>query len=93
MQHPKLGIISFTKSMAKELASRNILVNAIAPGFIETDMTNVLKDEVKENIKNTIPLKREGKAEEVANVVKFLASEGSSYITGQVIHVDGGMLM
>ena len=93
MQHPKLGIIGFTKSLAKELASRNILVNAIAPGFIETDMTNVLKDEVKENIKNTIPLKREGKAEEVANVVKFLASEGSSYITGQVIHVDGGMLM
>lgn len=93
MQHPKLGIIGFTKSLAKELASRNILVNAIAPGFIETDMTNVLKDEVKENIKNTIPLKREGKAEEVANVVKFLASEGSSYITGQVINVDGGMLM
>lgn len=93
MQHPKLGIIGFTKSLAKELASRNILVNAIAPGFIETDMTNVLKDEVKENIKNAIPLKREGKAEEVANVVKFLASEGSSYITGQVIHVDGGMLM
>lgn len=93
MQHLKLGIIGFTKSLAKELASRNILVNAIAPGFIETDMTNVLKDEVKENIKNTIPLKREGKAEEVANVVKFLASEGSSYITGQVIHVDGGMLM
>ena len=93
MQHQKLGIIGFTKSLAKELASRNILVNAIAPGFIETDMTNVLKDEVKENIKNTIPLKREGKAEEVANVVKFLASEGSSYITGQVIHVDGGMLM
>lgn len=93
MQHLKLGIIGFTKSLAKELASRNILVNAIAPGFIETDMTNVLKDEVKQNIKNTIPLKREGKAEEVANVVKFLASEGSSYITGQVIHVDGGMLM
>ena len=93
MQHPKLGIIGFTKSLAKELASRNILVNAIAPGFIETDMTAVLKDEVKENIKNTIPLKREGKAEEVANVVIFLASEGSSYITGQVIHVDGGMLV
>lgn len=61
MQHPKLGIIGFTKSLAKELASRNILVNAIAPGFIETDMTNVLKDEVKENIKNTIPLKEKAK--------------------------------
>lgn len=87
----KAGIIGFTKSLAKELASRNILVNAVAPGFIETDMTSVLKDEVKTNILNTIPLKREGKPEEVAAVVKFLASEDSSYITGQVISVDGGM--
>lgn len=87
----KAGIIGFTKSLAKELAGRNILVNAVAPGFIETDMTNVLKDEVKANILNSIPLKREGKPEEVANVVKFLASEDSSYITGQVISVDGGM--
>lgn len=87
----KAGIIGFTKSLAKELASRNILVNAVAPGFIETDMTSVLKDEVKINILNTIPLKREGKPEEVAAVVKFLASEDSSYITGQVISVDGGM--
>ena len=87
----KAGIIGFTKSLAKELASRNILVNAVAPGFIETDMTSVLKDEVKTNILNTIPLKREGKPEEVDNVVKFLASEDSSYITGQVISVDGGM--
>lgn len=87
----KAGIIGLTKSLAKELAGRNILVNAIAPGFIETDMTNVLKDEVKTNILNSIPLKREGKPEEVANVVKFLASEDSSYITGQVICVDGGM--
>lgn len=87
----KAGIIGLTKSLAKELAGRNILVNAIAPGFIETDMTNVLKDDVKTNILNSIPLKREGKPEEVANVVKFLASEDSSYITGQVISVDGGM--
>ena len=89
----KAGIIGFTKSLAKELASRNILVNAVAPGFIETDMTNVLKDEVKEKIAEQIPLRREGKAEEVANVVKFLASDDSSYITGQVINIDGGMLM
>lgn len=89
----KAGIIGFTKSLAKELASRNILVNAIAPGFIETDMTNVLKDEIKEEIAKSIPLKRMGTAQDVANLVKFLASEESSYITGQVINVDGGMLM
>ena len=89
----KAGIIGFTKSLAKELASRNILVNAVEPGFLETDMTNVLKDEVKEKIAEQIPLRREGKVEEVANVVKFLASDDSSYITGQVINIDGGMLM
>lgn len=89
----KAGIIGFTKSLAKEVASRNILVNAVAPGFIETDMTSVLKDDVKAEIAKNIPLKRMGKAEDVANVVKFLASEDSSYITGQVINVDGGMLM
>ncbi len=89
----KAGIIGFTKSLAKELAGRNILVNAVAPGFIQTDMTNILKDEVKEKIVQQIPLKREGTAEEVANVVKFLASDDSSYITGQVIQIDGGMLM
>ncbi len=89
----KAGIIGFTKSLAKELASRNILVNAVAPGFIQTDMTNILKDETKEKILEQIPLRREGKAEDVANVVKFLASSDSSYITGQVINVDGGMLM
>lgn len=88
----KAGIIGFTKSLAKELASRNILVNAIAPGFIKTDMTNVLKDDVKDKILEQIPLRREGTAEDVANVVKFLASSDSSYITGQVINVDGGML-
>ena len=89
----KAGIIGFTKSLAKEVASRNILVNAIAPGFIETSMTDVLKDEIKEEIEEAIPLKRMGTAEDVANVVKFLTSEESSYITGQVLHVDGGMLM
>lgn len=89
----KAGIIGFTKSLAKELASRNILVNAVAPGFIGTDMTNILKDDVKDKILEQIPLKRIGNAEEVANVVKFLASPDSSYITGQVINIDGGMLM
>lgn len=89
----KAGIIGFTKSLAKEVASRNILVNAIAPGFIQTDMTNILKENVKDEIAKTIPLKRMGTAKDVANVVKFLASEDSSYITGQVIQVDGGMLM
>lgn len=89
----KAGIIGFTKSLAKEVGSRNILVNAVAPGFIETQMTDVLKDEVKEEIAKQIPLKRMGTTQDVANVVKFLASEESSYITGQVIQVDGGMLM
>ncbi len=89
----KAGIIGFTKSLAKEVASRNILVNAIAPGFIQTDMTAILKEEIKEEIAKNIPLKRMGKAKDVANVVKFLSSEDSSYITGQVLHVDGGMLM
>ena len=89
----KAGIIGFTKSLAKEVASRGILVNAVAPGFIQTQMTQVLKDETKEEIAKTIPLKRMGTVQDVANVVKFLASEESSYITGQVIHVDGGMLM
>jgi 3-oxoacyl-[acyl-carrier protein] reductase len=87
----KAGIVGFTKSLAKELAPRNILVNAVAPGFIETDMTAVLKEEIKENYKKQIPLGRFGKPEEVANVVLFLASPLSSYITGEVIHVNGGM--
>ena len=89
----KAGIIGFTKSLAKEIASRSILVNAVAPGFIETNMTDVLKDDVKQEIAKNIPLKRMGTAQDVANVVKFLASDDSSYITGQVINVDGGMLM
>ena len=89
----KAGIIGFTKSLAKEVASRNINVNAIAPGFIKTDMTDVLKEEVKEEISKTIPLKRMGEAKDVANLLKFLVSEESNYITGQVINVDGGMLM
>ena len=89
----KAGVIGFTKSLAKEVASRGILVNAVAPGFIETSMTEVLKDEVKEEIAKNIPLKRMGSSQDVANVVKFLSSEDSSYMTGQVLHVDGGMLM
>ena len=89
----KAGIIGFTKSLAKELASRNILVNAVAPGFIETNMTDVLQENVKEEIKKQIPLKRIGTAEDVANAVYFLTSEESSYITGQVLQVDGGMLI
>ena len=89
----KAGIIGFTKSLAKEVASRNILVNAVAPGFIETQMTDVLKQEVKEEIAKNIPLRRMGTPEDVANIVKFLAGEQSSYITGQIINIDGGMLM
>ena len=89
----KAGIIGFTKSLAKEVASRNITVNAVAPGFIQTQMTDVLKEDIKEEILKQIPQKRFGTTEDVANVVKFLVSEESSYITGQVINVDGGMLM
>ena len=89
----KAGVIGFTKSLAKEVASRHILVNAIAPGFIDTDMTKVLSDNVKEGINAQIPLKRMGTPNEVAKVVKFLASEDSSYVTGQVINIDGGMVM
>ena len=87
----KAGIIGFTKSIAKELASRNILVNAVAPGYIDTDMTSALTDEQKKAIADTIPLKRVAKPEEVARVVRFLASPDADYITGQVIPVDGGL--
>ena len=89
----KAGIIGFTKSVAKELASRNISANCVAPGFIKTDMTDVLSDSVKESINSQIPLKKMGTAEEVANAVYFLGNEENTYITGQVLNVDGGMLM
>lgn len=89
----KAGLIGLTKSTAKELASRNILVNAVAPGFISTDMTDVLTDEQKSAILSSIPLEKLGEPEDIANVVCFLASEDAKYITGQTIHVDGGMVM
>ena len=89
----KAGLIGLTKSVARELASRNICVNAVAPGFIETEMTNVLSDNVKDNLKNLIPLGKMGSAQDVANLVLFLAGKNADYITGQVIHVDGGMVM
>ena len=87
----KAGLIGFTKSLAKELASRNITVNAVAPGFIETDMTGSLPEDIKDSYLKQIPLGRFGKPEDVANVVIFLASDKASYITGETIHVNGGM--
>ena len=87
----KAGIIGLTKSMAKEIGSRNIRVNAIAPGFIITDMTGALSEDVRKEWEKTIPLRRGGTPEDVANVALFLASELSSYVSGQVIHVCGGM--
>ena len=89
----KAGIIGLTKSLAKEVGQRNVRVNAVAPGFIETEMTASLKEEVIEEYRKLIPLKRMGTPSDVANLCLFLASEYASYITGQVIQVDGGMLM
>ena len=87
----KAGVIGFTKSVAKEVASKNIRVNAIAPGYIETSMTAVLSDDIKNALIESIPLKRYGQPNDIANLVVFLSSEQSNYITGQVICVDGGM--
>ncbi|AAK81497.1 3-oxoacyl-[acyl-carrier protein] reductase [Clostridium acetobutylicum] len=89
----KAGIIGMTKSVAKELASRGITVNAVAPGIIKSDMTDALTDKQRESIVAAVPLNKVGEAEDVANLVLFLASDLSSYITGQVINVDGGMVM
>lgn len=87
----KAGLIGLTKSVAKELASRNITVNAVAPGFIETDMTAAVREKASEEMKNRIPLGRIGRPEEIAHAVTFLASESAGYITGQVLVVDGGL--
>jgi 3-oxoacyl-[acyl-carrier protein] reductase len=89
----KAGIIGLTKSIAKELALRNINVNAIAPGFIETDMTKRLSEKVIKDLQQQIPLKRLGTVKDIAKVVYFLVSDDANYITGQVINVDGGMVM
>ena len=87
----KAGIIGLTKTMARELASRGITVNAVAPGYVDTDMTKVLSDNIRNEILKNIPLQRMGNVEDISNCVAFLASEEASYITGQVISVDGGM--
>ncbi len=89
----KAGVIGITKSLAKELGSRGITVNAVAPGYINTDMTAVLKDELKEKITELIPLRRLGEVEDIAETIAFLASDKASYITGQIIQVDGGLGM
>lgn len=89
----KAGVIGLTKTTAKELAARNILVNAVAPGFIATDMTDELPQDVKDAMLTQIPLAKLGQPEDVANVVAFLASDGANYMTGQTLHIDGGMVM
>ena len=89
----KAGVIGMTKAVAREMATRGITCNAVAPGFIVTEMTDVLSDTIKENITNQIPMRRFGQTKDVANLVAFLASEEAGYITGQVVGVDGGMAM
>ncbi|WLD95120.1 3-oxoacyl-[acyl-carrier-protein] reductase [Alkalihalobacillus sp. AL-G] len=89
----KAGVIGLTKTTAKELSSRGITVNAVAPGFIETDMTDALDKDVKDEMLKQIPLARLGRPEDIASAVKFLAGDESSYITGQTLHIDGGMVM
>ena len=89
----KAGVIGFSKSAAKELASRGITVNMVAPGFIATDMTDAMNEKAKEAVLGTIPLKREGSPSDVANAVLFLVSDNAAYITGQIVNVDGGMVM
>ena len=89
----KAGIIGLSKSLAKEFAARNVTVNVVAPGFIETDMTSILSEEQKTSILGVIPMKRMGKASDIANITTFLASDKSDYITGQVFTIDGGMVM
>jgi 3-oxoacyl-[acyl-carrier protein] reductase len=89
----KAGVIGLTKSLARELAGRGVTVNAVAPGYIETDMTSTLSEEIKAMVQNSIPMRRMGQSSDVASLVAFLAGNDSGYITGQVIHVDGGMVM
>ena len=89
----KAGVIGLTKTTAKELASRNILVNAIAPGFIETEMTDQLPEDIKQGMLTQIPLAKLGQPEDIAKAVVFLASDDANYMTGQTLHIDGGMVM
>lgn len=89
----KAGLIGFSKALAKEVASRNITVNVVAPGFIDTDMTKSLDDELKQALLGVIPLARMGRPEDIANAVGYLVSEGAGYVTGETIHVNGGMSM